>query len=100
MNNYLVVSTSTVCSVILRLPFLIKLEFKLETVEVGEKPLSANLGVRCNPLVNWRLFGRNKPIRTTRDICVGQDKAIRTSKNIYLQCQALKTSLLRVNRSN
>ena len=99
MNNYLVVSTSTVCSVILRLPFLIKLEFKLETVEVGEKPLTANLGVRCNPLVNWRLFGRNKPIRTTKGIYTSDKtkQSVQTRiytlssvKNVVTSCESLQ----------
>ena len=85
MNNYLVVSTSTVCSVILRLPFLIKLEFKLETVEVGEKPLRANLGVRCNSTCKLAFIWTKQTNPYNQGyIYVGQDQAIRTKKDIYV----------------
>ena len=55
--------------------------------------------VRCNPLVNWRLFGRNKPIRTTKGIYTSDKtkQSVQTRiytlssvKNVVTSCESLQ----------
>ena len=46
------------------------------------------------------LFGRNNPIRTTKDICTSDKTKQSVQTNIIYTLPSVKTSLLRVNRSN
>ena len=62
--------------------------------------------VRCNPLVNWRLFGRNKPIRTTKGIYTSDKtkQSVQTRiytlssvKNVVTSCEFPKNPINQVN---
>ena len=55
--------------------------------------------VRCNPPVNWRLFGRNKPICTTKGIYTSDKTkqsvqtriyALSSVKNVVTSCESLQ----------
>ena len=66
------------------------------------------VSVRCNPLVNWRSFGRNKPIRTTKGIYTSDKtkQSVQTRiytlssvKNVVTSCESLQL-ILRVTPYN
>ena len=60
---------------------------------------SCIISVRCNPLVNWRLFGRNKPVCTTKGIYTSDKTkqslqtriyALSSVKNVVTSCESLQ----------